>query len=67
MCNVVAANDDAHTVGIVSLLWANLANNLGVGDFPAAVGGDLVVRNGKEGVGAFDALALIGTGDNALA
>jgi hypothetical protein len=31
------------------------------------VGWDLVVRYGKEGVGAFDALALIGPSANALA
>jgi hypothetical protein len=45
----------------------DLANNLGVGDFSAAVGWDLVVENGEEGVGAFDTFALIGTGANALA
>jgi hypothetical protein len=56
-----------HAVGIVSLLWSDLANNLGVGDFSAAVGWDLVIGNGKESVGAFDLLALIGTGANALA
>ncbi len=43
------------------------ANNLGVGDFSAAVRWDLIVRNGKEGVGAFDMLALVGTAANALA
>jgi hypothetical protein len=35
--------------------------------FPCAVGWDLVVRNGKEGVCAFNVLALVGTGANALA
>jgi hypothetical protein len=54
-------------VGVVSLLWLDLVNNLGVGDFSAAVGLDLVVGNGEEGVGAFDALAFVGTGANALA
>ncbi len=54
-------------VGIVSLLWLDLANNLGVGDFSAAVGWDLVVGNGEEGVGAFDALAFIGASADALA
>ena len=54
-------------VGIVSLLWSDLANNLGVDDFSAAVRWDLVVGNGKEGVGAFDALAFVGTGAYALA
>ncbi len=44
----------------------DLANNLGVGDFSAAVGWDLVVGNGGEGVGAFDAFAFIGIGANAL-
>ncbi len=33
----------------------------------AVVGWDLFVGNGKEGVGAFDALAFVGTGANALA
>jgi hypothetical protein len=32
-----------------------------------AVGWNLVIGNGKEGVGAFDALALIGTSADALA
>ncbi len=54
-------------VGIVSLLWSDLANNLGVGDFSAAVGWDLVIGNGEEGVGAFDVLAFIGTNADALA
>ena len=54
-------------VGIVSFLWSDLANNLGVGDFSAAVGWDLVVGNGEEGVGAFYMFAFIGTGANALA
>jgi hypothetical protein len=54
-------------VGIISLLWLDLANDLGVGDFSAAVGWDLVVGNGEEGVGAFNAFAFIGTGANALA
>ncbi len=65
ICNVVAANCDARTVGNVSLLWLDFANNLGVGDFPVAVSWDLFVRNGKEGVGAFDVLALVGTGADA--
>jgi hypothetical protein len=45
----------------------DLANNLGVGDFSAAVGWDLVVGNGEVGVGTFDTLAFVGTGANALA
>jgi hypothetical protein len=65
--DVVAANGDARMVSVVSLLRSDLANNLGVGDFPAALGWDLVVQDGEEGVGAFDALAIIGTGANALA
>ncbi len=56
-----------HTVGVVSLLWSDLAHDLGVGDFPVAVGWDLVIRNRKEGVGAFVALTLVGTGADALA
>ncbi len=63
----VAANGDARAVGVVSLLWSDLANNLGVGDFSAAVGWDLVIGNGEEGVGAFDMLAFVGTGADALA
>jgi hypothetical protein len=58
--DVVAANGNACTVSVISLLSSDLANNLGVGDFPAAVGWDLVVRNAEKGVDAFDALALIG-------
>jgi hypothetical protein len=45
----------------------DLANNLGVGNFSAAVRWDLVVGNGEEGVGAFDMLAFIETGADALA
>jgi hypothetical protein len=65
--DVVATNGDAHTVSVISLLRLDLANNLGVGDSPAALGWDLVVQDGEEGVGAFDALTIIGTGANALA
>ncbi len=39
----------------------------GVGDFPVVLGWDLVVQDGADGVGAFDALAIVGTGANALA
>ncbi len=67
ICDAVSANGDACAVGIVSLLWSNLANNPGVGDFSAAVRWDLVVGNGEEGVGAFDVFAFIRTGVNALA
>jgi hypothetical protein len=45
----------------------DLANNLGVGDFSAVVRWDLVIGNGEDGVGAFDVLAFVGTGANALA
>ncbi len=38
-----------------------------VGDFSAAVGWDLVIGNGEEGVDAFDAFVFIGTSANALA
>ncbi len=54
-------------VGIVSLLWLDLANDLVVGDFSAMVGWDLVIRKGEEDVGAFDAFVFVGTGANALA
>ncbi len=54
-------------VGIISLLWLDLANDLGVEDFSAAVRWDLVVGNGEEGVGAFHMFVFIGTGANALA
>jgi hypothetical protein len=64
---VVSTNGDACAVGIISLLWLDLANNLGVGDFSAAVGWNLVVGNGEESVGAFDVLAFVRTGANALA
>jgi hypothetical protein len=65
--DVVAANGEAHTVGIFSLLWSDLANDLGVGDFLVAVGWDHVVQNGEEGVGAFDVLTIVGTSADALA
>ncbi len=65
--DVVAANGDARAVSVVFLLWSDLANDLGVGDFSAAVEWYLVTGNGKEGVGAFDVLAFVGTSANALA
>jgi hypothetical protein len=43
------------------------AHNLGVGDFPTALGWDLVVQDREEGVGAFDLLAIVRTGSDALA
>ncbi len=67
ICNVVATNGDVRTVSVISLLWLDLANSLGVGDFSAVVGWDHVVWNGEEGVSAFDVLAIVGTGSNALA
>jgi hypothetical protein len=45
----------------------DIAYNLGVGDFSAAIGWDLVIGNGEENIGAFDTLTFIGTGANALA
>ncbi len=65
--NVVAAKGDARAAGVVSFLRSDLANNLAVGDFSATVGCDLVVGNGEEGVGVFDALAFVGTGADTLA
>ncbi len=56
-----------HAVGVVFLLWSDLANDLGVGDFSGAVGWELVIGNGEEGVDAFDLLAFVGTSANALA
>jgi hypothetical protein len=56
-----------HTVSIDSLLRLDLANNLGLGDFPVALGWDLVIQYREEGVGAFDVLAIVGTSANALA
>jgi hypothetical protein len=54
-------------VWVVSLLRSDLANNLGVGDFPAALEWDLFVQDGEGGNSAFDVLAIVGTGANALA
>jgi hypothetical protein len=65
--DVVSANGDARAVGVISLLWLDLANNHGVGDFSAAVRWGLVIGNGEEGVGAFNVLAFVGIGANALA
>ncbi len=58
--NVVATNGDVCTVSVVSLLWSDLANDLGVGDFLAALGQDHVIKNWEEGVGAFDVLTIVG-------
>jgi hypothetical protein len=48
-------------------LKSDFANNLRVGDFISAVNGDLVVMDGEESDGAFDALAIVGTNIGALA
>jgi hypothetical protein len=64
---VVSANGDARAVGIISLLWLDLPNNLEVGDFSAVVGWDLAVGNEEEGFGAFEALVFVGTGADTLA
>jgi hypothetical protein len=45
----------------------DLANDLGLGDFLVALGWDHVIKNGEEGVGAFDVLTIVRTGANALA
>jgi hypothetical protein len=47
--NVVATNGDAITVGVVSLLWLDLADCLGVGDFSVVVGWDHVVHGWGRG------------------
>ncbi len=65
--DVVVANNDSRAVSVVSRLWLDLSNDLGVGDFSVVVGWDLVAGNGEEGVGAFDVLAFVGTGADALA
>ncbi len=54
-------------VGGVAFLRLDFADNLGVGDFLLAIKGDFVVLNGEEGVGAFDALVIVGTNADALA
>jgi hypothetical protein len=54
-------------VRVAVLLGLDLANNLGVGDFPVVLNWDLVMQDGEEGVGAFDALVIIRTGAHALA
>ncbi len=64
---VVATNGDACLVSGIALLGLDLANKLGVGDFPVALDWDLVILDGDEGAGAFDALASFGTSTNALA
>jgi hypothetical protein len=65
--DVVATNGDARTVSVVSLLWLDLVNDLGVGDFLAVLGCDHVIKNGEEGVGAFDVLTIVGTSTITLA
>jgi hypothetical protein len=45
----------------------DLADNLGLVDFPVANNWDLAVLDGEEGVGAFDSLAGGGTDADTLA
>jgi hypothetical protein len=47
-------------IGVVSLLWSDLANNLGVGDFSVAVRWDLVVGMGKRVLVPLTCLPLLG-------
>ena len=45
----------------------NFADNFGVGDFVSAVGGDVLVVDDEEGIGAKNGLTYaIGAGSNAL-
>ena len=65
--NTVAADGDARAVGIL-FFGAKFANNFGVSDLFAAVGGDIFKADEKEGVDAFDAFAqAVGRGTDALA
>ena len=52
----VASDGDASAVG-TGFLGTDFANNLDVSDFFAAVGGDVVVVDNKEGFSAVDVLA----------
>ncbi len=45
----------------------DFADDLGLGDFPPALKRYFVVSDGEEGVGAFYALAVMGTSADALA
>ena len=65
--NVVAADRDAHAVGIL-FFREDFENHFGVSDFFAAVGGDIFEAGEEEGIGVFDAFArAVGRGTNALA
>ena len=55
VADTVAADGDASAVGI-GFFGTDFANDLGVSDFFAAVGRDVVVVNYKEGDGAVDVL-----------
>ncbi len=54
-------------VGGVAFLGSDFADDLGVGDFLPVLKRDFVVSDGKEGVGAFYVLAVVGTSADALA
>ncbi len=54
------------SVGGVAFLGSDFADDLGVGDFLPALKRNLVVSDGEEGVGAFYALAIMGTNADAL-
>jgi hypothetical protein len=64
---VVAANVDVSSVGGATFLGSDFADDLGVGNFLPALNRDFVVSDGEEGVGAFYALAIVGTSADALA
>ena len=65
--NAVAADGDAHAVGIV-FFGEDFANQFGVSYFFAAVCEDIFKADDEEGVGAFDTFArAVGIGADALA
>ena len=67
VADAVAADGDSGSVG-VGFFGAHFANHLGVGDFFAAVDGDVFVVYDVEGVRAFDLFLVAGrAGANALA
>ncbi len=55
------------SVGGATFLGSDFADDLGVGNFLPALNRDFVVSDGEEGVGAFYALAIVGTSADALA
>ena len=63
---MITSNGNTHANGVI-LVWFEFAHDFCVGDFLDPIGGDVLIVDDEEGVGAFDARACAGgSGADAL-